>query len=112
MFWDKRVRIAFGAMLGVLSLLSRAQPVAANAAEIQYVCEGNERLSVRQGRDFAHVRFIDRTYRLSRNPSTLGKRYGSAEAALAIDGTFAVFVAGDRLQPGRCVEAGRSKSSN
>jgi hypothetical protein len=38
----------------------------------------------------------------------LGERYSSANAALVIDGSFAVFVAGDRLQLGKCVEASSS----
>ena len=109
MFWEKRVRIAAGLMLGVLSLLGGAQAVAASTVEIHYACDGNQRLSVRQAKDAADVRFIDRTYRLSRKPSNLGERYSSANAALVIDGSFAVFVAEDRLQLGKCMEASRSR---
>jgi hypothetical protein len=109
MFGEKRVRIAAGLMLGVLSLLGGAQAVAATAVEIQYACDGSQRLTVRQANEAADVRFIDRTYRLNRKSSNLGERYSSANAALAIDGSFAVFVAGDRLQLGKCVEVSRSR---
>lgn len=110
MFGDKRVRVAAALMLGVLSLLGGGQPIAAATVDIQYTCDGNQRLSVRQARDLAEVKFVDRTYRLVRKSTRLGERYGSANAALAIDGSYAVFVAGDRLQLGKCIEASRSPS--
>ena len=51
------------------------------------------------------LQFIDRNYRLRRKSSSLGEKYISKSAALIMDGKSAVFVAEDRLQLGRCIDA-------
>lgn len=109
---DRRLTIAAGMLIGVVSLLSAAQAAhAAPAAEIRYACDSGQRLVVRQAGDRAFVQFIDRSYELRRSRSSIGEKYESANEALIIDGRAAVFVAADRLQLGQCVEASRTASA-
>lgn len=97
--------MAAALLLGALSLLGSAQAHAA-AADIQYACDGGQRLIVHPYAGGASVEFIDRTYELMSKRSSFAERYVSATAALMIDGPSAVFAAEDRLQLGQCVEAG------
>lgn len=105
---DMRVRLAVGLLAGVASLLASAHAIAATPAPpraIRYLCDSHQHLVVRRTADSASVEFIDRTYQLQRKASDLGVQYIAPKAALIIDGPEAVFVADDRLQLGRCVEA-------
>ena len=69
------------------------------------MCDSRQHLVVRRTAQAASVEFIDRTYRLTRRPSDLGIQYIAPKVALIIDGPEAVFVADNRLQLGRCIEA-------
>ena len=99
-----RIKLAAGLSVAVVSVLGTAQAHAAPATGVRYQCDSRQNLVVARSDTEATVRFIDRTYELKRRPSELGERYGSAKAALIIDGPSAVFVAEDRLQLGTCTE--------
>lgn len=96
-------KLLFGAVLlaGIAASAAAAEP----ATETRYQCDAAQHLVVRRAGDTASVEFIDRTYTLKRKASDLGVKYLAPKAALIIDGPEAVFVADDRLQLGRCVEA-------
>jgi hypothetical protein len=103
-----RVKLAVGLLAGVVSLLASAHAIAAPSAaakETRYLCDASQHLVVRRTAKAASVEFIDRTYTLTRKASDLGVQYIAPKAALIIDGPEAVFVADDRLQLGRCLEA-------
>jgi len=107
---EMRVKVGIVMMAGAASLLGPVQGAAAAPAEkaTHYLCDSHQHLVVRRTADSASVEFIDRTYQLQRKASDLGVQYIAPKAALIIDGPEAVFVADDRLQLGRCVEATRS----
>ena len=108
---DARTKIAATVLVGVLSTLATAQAAhAAQAVEIRYVCDEGQRLVVRRSAGVASVQFVDRSYELREARSSIGRKYLSPTAALIIDGAAAVFVAQDRLQLGRCLEAGQTPS--
>lgn len=105
---EMRVKLAVGLLIGVVSLLGSVHAIAAtpsSATETHYLCDAHQHLVVRRTAKAASVEFIDRTYQLQRRASDLGVQYMAPKAALIIDGPEAVFVADDRLQLGRCVEA-------
>jgi len=83
----------------------------APATEARYQCDAAQHLVVRRTADRASVEFIDRTYTLQRKASDLGIKYLAPKAALIIDGPEAVFVADDRLQLGRCIQASQTASA-
>lgn len=106
---DSRMKIAAGLLTGVLSVLATAQAAhATSVTEVYYACDNAQRLIVRQSGDTASVYFIDRSYLLRRSRSGIGEKFLSPTAALIMDGKSAVFVAEDRLQLGRCLEASRT----
>lgn len=110
---DARTKIAAIVLVGVLSTLATAQAAqAARAVDIRYACDEGQRLLVRQSAKVASVQFADRSYELRQARSSIGRKYLSPIAALLIDGPSAVFVAQDRLQLGRCLEAGRTPSGS
>jgi hypothetical protein len=103
-----KVKLAVGMLAGAVSLLGSAHAFAATprqASETHYLCDAHQHLVVRRTAQSASVEFIDRTYKLQRKASDLGVQYMAPKAALIIDGPEAVFVADDRLQLGRCVQA-------
>lgn len=103
---ERRVKVAAGVLIGVVSVIGSAHASAAvPAMETHYQCDSRQRLVVWRTDDSATVEFIDRTYELRRKPSEIGVKYIAPKAALIIDGNSAVFVAQDRLQLGRCIEA-------
>jgi len=103
---EMRVKLAVGLLVGVSSVLGSAHASAATPTKTtHYLCDSHKHLVVRRTADNASVEFIDRTYQLQRKASDLGVQYIAPKAALIIDGPEAVFVADDRLQLGRCVEA-------
>ena len=99
-----RLKVATALLITVLSTLAvgHAAMAAAAASEVRYACEPTQNLVVRRSGEMATVQFTDRTYALHRKASSLGVKFVSEDAALIIDGNSAVFVAGDRLQLGRC----------
>lgn len=105
MIKDMRIRIAAGLIIGVLSVLGRAEAHAAGLTAVRYACDAQQSLVIQRDKATAQVRFVDRSYKLRRKPSSIGEKYISPTAALIIDGPFAVFVAEDRLQLGACTEA-------
>lgn len=107
-----RIGINAGLLIGIASLFGGAQAArAVPVTETLYACDGGQRLIVRRSGASASVQFVDRTYELKRKPSSNFEKYGSAGAALVIDGESAVFVATDRLQLGQCIEASRTASA-
>lgn len=106
MIKDTRLRIATGLLAGVLSVIGTAQAQAhpAPAAATGYVCDGGQDLLVLRSSRAATVRLGDGSYHLARRRSGIGVRYGSARAALIVDGDTAVFVAEDRPTLRGCVE--------
>lgn len=70
----------------------------------RYTCAASQQLTVQPRSSGVSVQVGDRTYRLERKQSGLGKKYLSSTAALIIDGSSAVFVAEDRLDLGTCVK--------
>lgn len=104
---DTRLEVAAALMFAVLSTLGVGQAAVATAAQsmVQYACQPAQNLVVTRSADSATVQFIDRTYELRRRASSLGQNYIAKDGALVIDGKAAVFVAEDRLQLGKCVEA-------
>jgi hypothetical protein len=105
---EMRVKLAVGLFVGVASVLGSAHAIAATptpAKATHYLCDSHQHLVVWRTANSASVEFIDRTYQLQRKASDLGVQYIAPKAALIIDGPEAVFVADDRLQLGRCVEA-------
>jgi hypothetical protein len=104
---ETRLKVATALLLAVLSTLGVGHAAAATAAHsmVRYACRPAQNLVVTRSRHTATVQFIDRTYELRRKASSLGEKYIAKDAALIIDGKFAVFVADDRLQLGTCVEA-------
>lgn len=111
MIMDARIKVAAALLLGVLSLLGSAQAHAA-ATDMQYACDGGQRLIVHRHAGGVSVEFIDRTYELRSKRSSFDEKYISATAALIIDGPSAVFAAEDRLQLGQCLEAGPATASD
>jgi hypothetical protein len=104
------MRFKLGVLItaGAAFLFGSANAVAAAPAPAKttrYLCDSHQHLVVRRTANSASVEFIDRTYQLQRKASDLGVQYIAPKAALIIDGPEAVFVADDRLQLGRCVEA-------
>lgn len=100
------IKAAVGLIIGAVSFIGSAQAASsAPATQTRYQCDSRQRLVVWRTADSAKVEFIDRTYELRRKPSDIGIKYIAPEAALMIDGNSAFFVAQDRLQLGRCVEA-------
>ena len=105
---EMKLKLAVGLLVGMSSVFGSAQTAAATPAaakETHYLCDSHQHLVVRRTADSASVEFIDRTYQLQRKASDLGVQYIAPKAALIIDGPEAVFVADDRLQLGRCVQA-------
>jgi len=102
-----RLNIAVLIAAGAATLLGPVESAAAAPAAkaTHYLCDSHQHLVVRRTADSASVEFIDRTYQLQRKASDLGIQYIAPKAALIIDGPEAVFVADDRLQLGRCLEA-------
>ena len=103
-----RIKVALGLLAGVASVLgaaAHAATPAAQATETHYQCDPAQHFVVRRTPTKASVEFIDRTYTLDRKASDIGVKYLAPKAALIIDGKEAVFVADDRLQLGRCVQA-------
>jgi YD repeat-containing protein len=106
MMIETRVKVAFGILIGVASVIGSAHATAAPVGtETHYQCDARQRLVVWRTADSATVQFIDRTYELRRRDSGIGIKYIAPKAALIIDGNSAVFVAQDRLQLGQCLEA-------
>jgi YD repeat-containing protein len=95
--------IAAASAVGIASTASAAS----SGTETRYQCDAAQHLVVRRTAQTASVEFIDRTYTLTRKASGIGEKYLAPKAALIIDGPEAVFVADDRLQLGRCIEAKR-----
>jgi len=102
-----RLNIAVLIVAAAATLLGPVESAAAAPAAkaTHYLCDSHQHLVVRRTADSASVEFIDRTYQLQRKASDLGIQYIAPKAALIIDGPEAVFVADDRLQLGRCLEA-------
>jgi membrane-bound inhibitor of C-type lysozyme len=73
-------------------------------SSIRYACATSQELTVQRDGSRAHVSLAGHNYDLQRKRSSLGDKYLSANAALIIDGSSAVFVAGDRLDLGTCVK--------
>lgn len=103
------VAIAFVAA-GLTAGAAQATSAGTPATETRYQCDAAQHLVVRRTADRASVEFIDRTYTLQREASDLGVKYLAPKAALIIDGREAVFVADDRLQLGRCIQASQTAS--
>lgn len=100
------MRLAAG-LLGLTLGLEAARQASAAPVEVRYVCRPAGTLAVTRSQESATVRFMDRTFKLRRKPSSVGAKYLSGSAALIIDGRTAVFVAGDRPRPRTCIEAAR-----
>lgn len=105
MIKDNRVSVAAGLLTAVLSVVGAAQVHAAPLTPVRYACESYQNLVIQRDGKSAQVRFIDKSYVLSRKPSSIGVKYESGNAALIIDGPSAVFVAEDSVQLGTCLEA-------
>lgn len=99
---DVRAKIGGAVLIAIVSVLGGPQ---ARAATIRYACDGRQNLVIEREGPRATVKFIDRSYDLTRRASSIGEKYESPTAALIIDGKSAVFVADDRLQLGNCSEA-------
>ncbi|MFT3964690.1 MAG: hypothetical protein QM690_02255 [Sphingobium sp.] len=90
------------------ALLMAAAPVPARpsagdaSAEAVVQCAGGRSFSVRLGAGDAVVQVGGRTLLLARRPSPNIRHYGSAEAALAVDGDFVAFVMADALNFDAC----------
>ena len=110
---DSRIALAAIALAAAALTAGAAQAasVRAPATETRYQCDAAQHLVVRRTADKASVEFIDRTYTLQRKASDLGVKYLAPKAALIIDGREAVFVADDRLQLGRCIQASQTASA-
>lgn len=106
---DMRLKVAAALMFTVFSTLGAGHAFAAPpmTSSLRYICEPRQNLVVTRSNDTATVRFIDRSYELHRKASSIGEKYIANNAALIIDGKSAFFVAEDRLQLGKCVEAMR-----
>lgn len=91
-------------LIGVVSMLGSAEAHAAGSTATRYACGERQKLLVQRDERVARVIFLDRTYDLRRRQSGIGEKYLSRNAALIIDGPSAVFIAGDRLQLGTCLE--------
>ncbi|QIK95471.1 hypothetical protein G7076_02290 [Sphingomonas sp. HDW15A] len=101
-----RLWIAAGLLIAVLSVLSGVQVLAAEGAPgVRYICKSEQGIVVTRTGDKASVRSADRTYELRRRPSSIGVKYGSANAALIVDGTDAVFVVEEPLYVQTCSQA-------
>ena len=110
MLLDTRVKAAGALIAAVLSLLGASPAHAAAPTAMTYRCAPRQNLVVSRTEERAVVRFNDRTYELPRKRSSIGTKYGSAIAALIIDGPSAIFVAEDRLQLATCREAFQATS--
>lgn len=104
MIGDAKAKIAAGLIFGVPTLLGSAQLCAADAGEAHYRCNGNKELAIRRNHSVVEVRVDDRTYRLSRKALSIGEHYSSDDATLIIDGSSAVFIAGDHLRLSKCLQ--------
>lgn len=72
---------------------------------VNYTCDAGGSLAVRRNAAFASVSVGGKAYDLQRKRSSVGEKYLSADAALIIDGTSAIFVADRNLDLGTCTEA-------
>jgi len=77
----------------------------AGTGPVQCSCGDGAWLTVQTNANSARVSIDGRNYDLQRGRSSIGHKYLSADAALIIDGHSAVFVAGQYLDLGACVEA-------
>jgi hypothetical protein len=84
-------RVLAAVCLTAGAAVSSAMPVMASEART-YSCSTSDTLRVQLTRAGAIVKFNGLEYRLPRKRSSIGTRYGSANAALMIDGHFATFV--------------------
>ena len=103
MMWNRRSTIAtllVGAILATSGIQAHAAP-----SPVRYACTERPDLIVERDRSSAQVRVANQTYDLQRKRSSIGAKYGSASAALIIDGASAIFVADNRLDLGNCVKA-------
>jgi hypothetical protein len=85
-------------MAGIAAAPAQAGP----DTKAHYACRYDQQFTVSRSGVNATVEFADRRYELRRRPGSFGARYGSADAALIIDGDSAVFVASDRLDLEDC----------
>ena len=79
-----------------------AKPADTTAREYRFSCRGGEQVLVSESRKEAAVRVGNSTYRLSHRASSFGKKFDSPDATLIIDGSFAAFVAKDRVNLREC----------
>lgn len=95
--------ISSGLLLTLATACQTVAPARTETAGLRFQCERGSAFSVENRGTTAMVRFDDGSYRLHRNPSSLGERFTSPEATLIIDGDFAAFVAKDRLDLQGCM---------
>jgi hypothetical protein len=84
--------------------IATAPAQAGEDRKTHYACRHDRQFSVSRSGPIATVEFGDRSYELRRRAGSLGIRYGSAEAALILDGDAATFVASDRLDLEGCAK--------